>query len=120
VSASVTDLYRALDTSTGLRLPNTPPVTATLALERPFDGGPLALGARVRVVGAMTDVPNPGGLPFADPYSGYTTAEAYLRYRFAPGALVTLRVRNLGDERYAPFYGYPAPGRCVELELATR
>ena len=49
---SVTDLYHALDTSTGFRLPSTPPITATFAIERGFDGGPLAFGAWVRVVGS--------------------------------------------------------------------
>jgi vitamin B12 transporter len=120
-SASVTDLYRALDTSTGLRLPSTPPIVATLGLERPFDGGPLAFGARIRVAGSSPDVPNfGGGPPFADPYDGYSVADAYVRYRVSPGAIATVRARNLGNERYAPIFGYPAPGRSVELELATR
>jgi vitamin B12 transporter len=120
-TASVTDLYRAVDTSTGVRLPSTPPVVATLGVERPFDGGPFALGARVRVVGSSPDVPNfSGGPAYADPYDAYTTADAYLRYRFTRSAILTLRARNVGNERYAPLFGYPAPGRSFDVELATR
>jgi outer membrane receptor protein involved in Fe transport len=114
-NASVTDLYRALDTSTGARLPATPPIVATLGLERPFDGGALAGGVRLRVVGPT---PNDGPQPFL--YDQYTYTEAYVRYRFAPTAILTLRARNLGDARYMPIYGYPAPGRTFEIELATR
>ena len=120
-TASVTNLYRALDTSTGLRLSSTPPVVALVGLERPFDGGPFAFGFRVRVVGSSPDVPNfNGGPPFADPYDAYTVADAFLRYRLAPHAILTLRARNLGNERYAPVFGYPAPGRSFEVELATQ
>jgi vitamin B12 transporter len=120
-TASVTNLYRALDTSTGRRLSSTPPIVATLGLERPFDGGPFAFGARVRVVGSSADVPNfGGGPPFADPYNAYTSADAYVRYRFGASAVLTLRARNLGNERYAPVFGYPAPGRSVEVEFSTR
>jgi vitamin B12 transporter len=120
-TASITNLYRALDTSTGLRLPSTPPIVALAGLERAFDGGPFAFGARVRVVGSSPDVPNfSGGPPFADPYDAYTVADAYLRYRLASHAILTLRARNLGDERYAPLFGYPAPGRSFEVELTTQ
>jgi vitamin B12 transporter len=121
VSASVTDLYRAVDTSTGLRLPSTPPIIATLSIERPFDGGPLAFGANLRIIGATSDVPNfAGGPPFADSYTGYATADAYVRYRIHNAAILTVRGRNLGDGHYAPIFGYPAPGRTLEIELATR
>jgi vitamin B12 transporter len=120
VSASITDLYRALDTSTGVRLPSTPPIIATLTIERPFDGGSLAFGARVRVVGSSADVPNFGGLPLADPYNAYTDADLYARYRFRPHVILTVRSNNIGNERYAPIFGYPAPGRTINVELATR
>lgn len=126
VSASITDLYRALDTTTGLRLPSTPPIVATLGVERPFNAGALAFGARVRVIGSAPDVPNvnpvtfAGGPPFADPYDGYTSADAYVRYRITKATVLTARVRDLTGARYAPIFGYPAPGRTLELELATR
>jgi vitamin B12 transporter len=123
----VTDVYRALDTTTGLRLPKTPPIVATLGLDRPFDGGRFAFGARVRVVGSNADIPNYGPPPnyaalppLADPYDAYTVADMYVRYRVAREAIATIRVRNLGNELYAPIYGYPAPGRTVEFEISTR
>jgi vitamin B12 transporter len=122
-TAGVTDIYRALDTTTGLRLPNAPPIVATAGVQRAFDGGPLAFGARVRIVGQTADVPNysgPNAPPFADPYDAYTSADAYIRYRFARTAIATLRVRDFTDARYAPIFGYPAPGRTIEFELATR
>ncbi|HEY4442618.1 MAG TPA: TonB-dependent receptor [Candidatus Elarobacter sp.] len=119
-TASITDLYRALDTTTGMRLPYTPPIVATLGLERPFDGGAVAFGAHVHVAGAVADVPNYGGAPYADPYSAFTTADAYVRWRLAPSTILSVRARNLGNERYAPIFAYPAPGRTFEVELATR
>jgi len=121
VTASITDIDRALDTSTGIRLPSTPPIVATLGLERGFDGGVLAFGANVHIVGSSPDVPNPtGGPSLADPYDAYTTANIYARYAFAPHAVLSIRGNNIGNERYAPIFGYPAPGRTLQLELATR
>ena len=117
----LTDIYRALDTTTGLRLPSTPPIVATLGIERPFDGGQFAFGATVHIVGSSPDVPNPSGGPsLADPYDAYTVAEAYVRYRVASSAVLTVRGRNIGDETYAPIFGYPAPRRSIQVELATR
>jgi vitamin B12 transporter len=115
VTLGVTDLYRALDTSTGARLQNTPPIVATLGLERAFGGGRWAFGGRVRVVGST---PNDGPQPTL--YDGFTTTDVYARYRVAPAGIVTLRVRDAADARYMPIYGYPAPGRTVEVEFATR
>jgi vitamin B12 transporter len=121
VTANLTDLYRAQDTSTGLRLPSTPPIVATLGIERPFDAGRLAFGANVHVVGSTPDVPNfGGGAPFADPFDGYTVADAYVRYEVSKSAILSARTRNFTDQRYAPIFGYPAPGRAFEVELATR
>lgn len=119
VTASVTDMYRALGfdgTNLESRLPSTPPIVATLGLERDFDGGPIAWGARVRVVGSRLG----DGPVTPNPYDGYTLGDAYVRYRFTKSAVASLRVKNLGNERYEPIYGYPAPGRTVTLELSTR
>ena len=117
----LTDIYRALDTTTGLRLPSTPPIVATLGIERPFDGGRFAFGATAHIVGSSADVPNASGGPsLADPYDAYTVAEAYVRYRVASSAVLTVRGRNIGDETYAPIFGYPAPRRSIQVELATR
>lgn len=121
VAASVTDLYRAIDTTTNLRLPNTPPISVTLSLERPLDGGRLAYGAHLRIVGSTSDVPNfGGGASLADPFDGYAVADAYVRYRLSPYAILTARGGNLTDARYAPIFGYPAPGRTFEVEVSTR
>jgi vitamin B12 transporter len=121
VTAGLTNLYRALNTSTGVRLPSTPPIVATLGIERPFDDGRLAFGAHVRVVGSTPDVPNyGGGTAFADPFNGYTAADAYVRYAVSKSAILTARSQNVGDQRYAPIFGYPAPGRTFQVELATR
>ena len=52
--------------------------------------------------------------------SGYTTADAAVRYRIKP-ALLTFRVRNLTDKLYATYVGRTtsqvllAPQRTVEL-----
>jgi vitamin B12 transporter len=121
VSAGITDLYRALDASTGLRLPSTPALVATLAIERPFDGGRLAFGAHLRAAGSTSDVPNfNGGPPLADPFDAYTVADAFVRYAVSKSAILTARARNLTNQSYAPIFGYPAPGRTYEVELATR
>jgi vitamin B12 transporter len=119
ITTSVTNLYRALGydgANVSSRLPNTPPIVATLGLERAFEGGPIAFGARVRVVGSRSS----DGPLQPNPYDGYTNADAYVRYRFTKGGIASLRVKNLGNERYEPIYGYPAPGRTVTLEFATR
>jgi len=121
VTASITDTYRALDTTSGVRLPSTPTIVATLGLERGFDGGPLAFGANLHLVGSSPDVPNPNGGPsLADPYDGATMATAYVRYRLARALILTLRGQNLGNAMVAPIFGYPAPGRSIQVELATR
>jgi vitamin B12 transporter len=121
VSLGVTDLYRALDTTTGLRLPSTPPITASLGIERPFEGGRFAFGATLNVVASSPDVPNPsGGASLADPYDGSTVANAYVRYLASPHAVLTVRGQNIGNARYAPIFGYPAPGDSLQIELATR
>jgi hypothetical protein len=35
-------------------------------------------------------------------------------------AILTLRTQNFTDQRYAPIFGYPAPGRTYQAEIATR
>jgi vitamin B12 transporter len=115
-TGSVTNIYRAIDGSTGARLPSTPPFVATAGLERPFDGGPLAFGFRARIVGATPD----NGSPQPNSYDSYTDANVYVRYRVAKRAILSARLQNAGNERYEPIYGYPAPGRTFFIELATR
>ena len=115
LTAGVTNLYRALDTSTGLRLPNTPPIVATVGIERAFGNGRWAFGGRVRVVGVT-----PGDGPQPALYDRYADTDLYARYRSGPAGIVTLRVRNAAAVRYMPISGYPAPGRTFEVEFASR
>jgi len=46
--------------------------------------------------------------------------DGYVRFRAARNALVSLRVFNVGNERYADVSGYPLPGRTFAVELSTR
>jgi vitamin B12 transporter len=115
VTASLTNVYRALDTDTGSRLIRTPPIVATFGLKRAFGTGPISWGADARIVGSDGDN-RPRATAVLD---AYTLIDAYVRYRFDGRAIATVRVGNLADQRYAPIYGYPAPGRSVSLELST-
>ncbi|MBV9439190.1 MAG: TonB-dependent receptor [Candidatus Eremiobacteraeota bacterium] len=116
--ASVTDLFRATDDVTGARLPQRPVTRATLGLTRPFGATPIAFGLRALVVGSSYD--NGTVLPITGILDAYTDLDAYVRYRIFTDAILTLRALNAGNERAAPVYGYPMPGRRVELELSTR
>ena len=49
-----------------------------------------------------------------------TRVDAYARLRLAPRALLSLRVYNLGNERYEEIGGFPLPGRSLAVELSTR
>ena len=60
---------------------------------------------------APIDVANP---------DGQTTVDAWVRAHVSEAAILSLRMRNVGGERYAPILGYPAPGRTFSLELSTR
>jgi outer membrane cobalamin receptor len=125
----LTNLYRALNlTTTAIRLAGRPVLSTSLAVEyesqRP-GRQIVALGFIARSMSARSFVP-PLGTPDPTQYAAaYTGLQAYVRYRIAPRALVTLRALNLFDERYAaiaspPFGGYPAPGRSYAVELSTR
>jgi vitamin B12 transporter len=125
----VTDLYRALDlTSAATRLAGRPVFTASLALEYASPSprrGIAAFGMIARSVGARSSLPAGGAIDPTQFAAPYTTVDAYLRYRLAPRALLTLRTLNLGNERYSaiaspPFGGYPAPRRAFAAELSTR
>jgi vitamin B12 transporter len=119
VDLNVTDVYRALDLTTLARLPRNPVMQASLGLTHPFGSGRVAFGARARIVGSDGDDAFGSG-PDVNVYDAYTSIDAYVRYKLAPQAILSLRSRNLADERYAPVAGYPAPGRTVWLELSTR
>jgi vitamin B12 transporter len=111
-SLALTDTYRALDlTGTAMRLARRPVLAGDLTLEyanaRP--GALDAAGFLAHLVG-----------PHDTPDTEYTRVDAYVRFRAAPAALVSLRIVNLGDARYADVSGFPMPGRSFALELSTR
>ena len=119
VSASYTDLYLAIDQLTGARLPQNPVGQTTLALAHPFGNTKFEYGLTWVVVGSDgDDAANVS--PVESTYDAYSTLSAYVRYRLAPQAILSVRGFNLGNQQYAPIFGYPAPGRTVYVELSTR
>ncbi|MGC8486325.1 MAG: TonB-dependent receptor plug domain-containing protein, partial [Candidatus Baltobacteraceae bacterium] len=134
VNLSVTDLYRALDLTTNARIYGRGPVLSSRLTLDYLAGDATAPGLRSWGVTASTaglrndpadeiyyDVngnpqPNP---PFAQAV-GYTDLSAYVRFRIARRATITLRGENLGNERYALVSGYPMPGRSFSIEFSTR
>ncbi len=117
---ALTDLYRAENLDSGMRLPNDPVVSASLGLD--LHGGARGwfdeAGIRLRAQSARAAVDHTQPLFFqADTYS---TLGAYVRARIAPKLLLTLRGENLGNERYAAIAGYPMPGRTFAVELSTK
>jgi len=118
--ASFTDLYRAVDLSTGARLPRQPVGHGVLGISRPFAADRLAYGAHWTVVGSDGDDAAHVPAPLVGTYDAHDSLDAYVRYRFTKDVILTARGFNLGNERYVPIFGYPAPGRTVFLELSTR
>jgi len=118
--ASFTDLYRAVDLSTGARLPRQPVGQGVLGISRPFGPDRFAYGARWTVVGSDGDDAANVPPPLVGTYDAHDSLDAYARYRFAKDVILTARGFNLGNERYVPIFGYPAPGRSVFLELSTQ
>jgi vitamin B12 transporter len=120
VEASFTNLYRALDVSTGARLPNEPVGQTSLSISHPFAGGDrLSYGLRWGVVGS-DGADKANVTPLSAEYDAYDRLDAYLRYKLAKDTVLTVRGFNLGNETYAPIFAYPAPGRGVQVELSTR
>ncbi|MBV8725565.1 MAG: TonB-dependent receptor [Candidatus Eremiobacteraeota bacterium] len=120
----VTNVYRAQDLASGLRIPGRAPVFAVglgLRYEAPvnrrFDG--FTIG--VRAQGAQ-ESPDPF---LAQRYAIYqpaafTDLQAYVGYRITPLLVIGVRGENLGNDRYALYAGYPMPGRSVSIELRSR
>jgi vitamin B12 transporter len=110
-----TDLYRAQNlTASEQRLPRRPVIVSNAELA--YAGAPRALLASAGIVAHSV------GLN-ADPFGAaqpFTRIDAYARFRAAARALVTLRVYDLGGERYEEIGGFPMPGRSFALELSTR
>lgn len=117
-SLSATNLYRAIDTSggamNGARLPFTPVFQTTLELARPIGGSAAGFSLDVTTLGGHQENYAPR------PVSGFSSVDASLQLRLAPQAVLSIRGHNIGNERYAPVYGYPAPGRRLDVELATQ
>ena len=112
---NLTDIYRAADlTTTESRLPRRPVLVSNVELA--YAGAPSALLASAGVVAHSI------GLD-ADPFGAaqpFTRVDAYARFRVSPRALVSLRVFDLGGERYEEIGGFPMPGRSFTVELSTR
>src|ERR1700733_3091991 len=110
-----TDLYRAQNlTGPEQRLPRRPVIVSNAELA--YAGAPRALLASAEIVAHSV------GLN-ADPFGAaqpFTRVDAYARFRAAQRALLTLRVFDLGGERYEEIGGFPMPGRSFALELSTR
>ena len=119
-SLRVTDLYRATNLDSDTRLPNDPVFTADYGLR--FAGNPNAgifdeAGIDTHNVSSRGIDPT---LPYFAQASAYTTIDAYSRFRLTNHALLTLRVSNLGNERYAEVSGYPMAPRSFAIQLSTK
>ncbi len=134
VNASLTDLYRALDLTTNARSYGRGPVISSrLTLDyrsaNPTLPGLRSWGITASTAGLRNDPANEiyydaNGNPHPNPLfaqaAAYTDLSAYLRFRVAHHATITLRGENLGNERYAQLSGYPMPGRSFSVEFSTR
>ena len=111
-SLALTDTYRALDvTRTAVRLARRPVLASDVTLEYAN-----ALHGLVNSAGFLAHSVGRHDTPDTE----YTRVDAYVRFRVAPAALVSVRAFNLGDARYADVSGFPMPGRSFALELSTR
>ncbi len=120
LDASFTDLYKALNITSGARLPRNPVGQATLALTHPFVNGPIAYQVRVRAIGSDGDDRANVSPPLTGSYDAYSSLDAYIRYKLSPQTILSLRGFNLGNDREAPIFGYPNVGRRFVVELSTR
>ena len=134
VNASLTDLYRALDLTTNARIYGRGPVISSrLTLDyrsaNPTLPGLRSWGITASTAGLRNDPAdeiyydangNPQPNPLFAQATAYTDLSAYVRFRIARRATITLRGENLGNERYAQLSGYPMPGRSFSVEFSTR
>lgn len=104
----------------GNRPTNVPERTANLWADYRFDRLPLSVGMGLQRVGDMyTDNANSVRI------NGYTLADAYFSWQASPLALLTLRVRNIGDKLYGTWSGASATDQIVlgtprTVELTAR
>jgi vitamin B12 transporter len=112
---NVTNVFRAQDlTRDERRLPRRPAIVSNVELA--YAGAPRALLAATGIVAHSVGL-NADSFGSAQPF---TRVDAYARLRVAPRALLSLRVYDLGGERYEESGGFPMPGRTFALELSTR
>ncbi len=116
----VTDLYQALDSSTGSRLPNDAVFAVNLGLQiaGALKGTFAGAGISERLVG------NRGPVDYTQPSFfqpvAYASLNAWVDLRIDPRLDLFVRGYNLGNERYADVAGYPLPGRAFALELRAK
>ncbi|MBV9148889.1 MAG: TonB-dependent receptor [Candidatus Eremiobacteraeota bacterium] len=114
---NVTDLYRAVDTATNLRVSAAGPIFSVNALLG-FRGTPQSVfeswGLIADTRGAQYYAFSPGPAP------GYTRLDAFVRFRLAANRLLSLRLYNLANHRISDVPGYPEAGTALLIELATR
>ena len=114
---NVTDLYRAVDTATNLRISAAGPVFSVNALLG-FRGAPQN---SVESWGLIADSRGAQYYAFSpDPATGYLRLDAFVRFRLAANRLLSLRLYNLANHRISDVPGYPEPGTALLIELATR
>ena len=117
---NATDLYAALDTSTGARLPNDPVFTVNVALD--VAGAPHGAFGGAEIAERMAG--NRGPVDEAQPLFfqpvAYANVSAYVDLRVDPRLDLFVRGFNLGNERYADVAGYPLPGRAFAVELRAK
>lgn len=120
-SLSLTDLYRAEDLDTHLRLPNDPVLSATLALDytaRSQEAFVSAFGVAARSQGARAAIAP--ATPQWQQSIAFTSIDAFVTVRAGSRAAISLRGYNLGNERYSAYSGFPLPGRSFLLELTAK
>lgn len=127
----VTNLYEANDLRTGARLDARGPVfkaRTTIVYAAPARSNWDSYGILATTEGARGYVNY--ALPTFDQPVPFTRFDAFLSYRIAPRAILSLRAWNLTNQRYAefgsfdqsssPYDYYPLPGRSFSIELRTR
>lgn len=118
---NLTDLYRAENVDAQTRLPNDPVFDASLGLD--FNARSTAafverFGVSAHSQGARGFVD--ASQPLFDQPAAFTAIDAYVTFKAARHAALSLRGFNLGNERYAAYAGFPLPGRTYALELTVR
>lgn len=120
---SIENDYEALGYAPGsqaARLNFSPTFSASLGIERLLRTNGIGFGVFANIMSPHTEQNFATTPASAITNIGRTSVDAYVRGYVAPRAVLSLRVRNLGDERYSEVIGYPAPGRSFAVELSTR